>query len=1028
MAGGELGELYERFYKVYSSTSPRYVSPGKARERSRSEYQRANHPPQGGNVYDYEQRFQEMQQRHASYAEQALRMRPPPGRQPRGYHPQPQPQQHRHRSPFHGFEDQHQNDYRHQRDHRPPQNMPHPHPQPQSSYNRSRTTATVRPQSPTMRGRSYNNQQEPDWIPRNQPSGMQVRPDWAQSRKQPQRDASLPRNQFRHPSVGPEPRQDERMQRSSEWSRDVSPYGRSRTPHGARAPSPAQRSGPLSRQSLFPNDDFRQNYPDQRQQPDYRPDQRQQPDYRQHNYPEQNSWFPKTAELPEIVSYEDGAVDITALIKQRQHLDDLISKFEKQGRREEDFEGDSREAKWRRSREAQIERLRRENFEREELIDMERRRLDELRERTQQQRINTTNKELEYRRQRLAVEERSAAMRRDYKAERRRQLERETDYLSMNLPVDSSLEGRRRDAEYDALDIQMQAGSAKKQAALLLEDELLMRDVEAQQLDRVREQQQRDVLAWQRDGHRERRNISDSSKRTEMLMALQERHYDALVHLGTRPERQRIAAAELDSRIDIAVAEMVSSDSLSIEAITVITTQEADSRATINLQQSSESNAIHSFLIQTIQILSSESSDIQTFWQSFVHERAVAEELTRASQEAHILRLQEQELEAAKAAEERKKAEEQRKLEEQKKLEEEKLKLEKAKLEEEKAAEEKQKLEAQKQEEEKEAAAKEEQQKKEEVERKAEEEKKEAEKAQETESKSKTPAKPQPSPPPPPPANKPPAPPKPAEKPAAKPAEKPAAKPAEKPAAKPAEKPAAKPAEKPAAKPSAADGNNRRHTFRVVDDWTEFYDQDKPEQIYYRNVAKNSLTQNIYETKFYDKTKELEKLVKLGAFEKKGDNIIDPATKKAVPNVDDAVQKFATDIVKEMARQLQSGRWLIGETAEKEVTITECVDGKKVKNGKKWAKNFYSMVREELAKAKKGSKSESSPKAKPAAKKYSDSEFEALAEKMIAAKKWKLWEKKNGTKCYRDMSMESKEWIKAAEFRKLLDKGEVKVK
>ena len=1018
--GGELGELYERFYNVYSSTSPRYVSPGKARERSKSQYQpQQQNPPSSGNAsYDYELRFQEMQQRHASHAAQAMRMRPPPGRQPRQQQPYPQehPQHHRNRSPFHGYQDQQpKNEMRHF-----PQRTPH------TSYNRSQTVAARSP-SPAMRpNRGYNNPQEPaDWIPRNQPTGMQVRPDWAQSRTKPPasrraEDVRNPSPFGRRPSPRPEHRYDEipRQQQSSDWSRNASPYGRTQNSYDIRNPPLDQqrhdspRNRPLSRENLFSNDFHRQQQP-----------------------PSHPQWFPKTAELPEIVSYPDGAVDITTLIKQRQHLDELIANFEKRGRSEKDFEGESREAQWRRSREAQIERLRRENSEREELIDMERRRLDELRERAYQQRVNTTNKELEYKRQRLAVEERHSAMRKDYKSEKRRQLERETDYYSMNLQVDSSLEGRRRDAEYDAMDIQMQAGSARKQAALLLEDELLIRDVEAQQLDRMHEQQQRDVLAWQRDGHRDQRNQSESSTRKEMLMAMQEKHYNALVHLGTRPERQRIAASELDSRVDIAVAETFASESLGVEAITIITTQEADSRATINLQQSSESSAIYSFLVETIQILSSESSDVKNFWKLFAYERSVAEEATRASQDAKILQL-----EVANAAAE----EQRRKLEEQSKLEEEQKKLE-----EEKAAEERRNLELQKQEEEKATAERElqkqeeeraaaeaaaaEQQKKDQTDQKVEPEK-EVEKVINKEddkgdSKSKTPAKP--APPPAPPS-------KPTEKPADSPASKPVVKPADPPApptTKPAEKPAVKPAEKPS-KPAAkstskanSDSGARRHTFRTIDDWTEFYDEDK-ERMYYRDKS-GHLTQNIYETKFFDKTKELEKLVKLGSYEKKADTIIDTSTKKVVTNVDEAVQNFATDVVKEMARQLQAKRWLIGETAGNEVTITECVDGKKVKNGKKWAKNFYSMVREELTKSKKTSSSspKASAKPKPAAKsKISDSDFEAIAEKMIAAKKWKLWEKKNGTKCYRDMAMESKEWIKAAEMKKLVEKGEVTVK
>ena len=184
-------------------------------------------------------------------------------------------------------------------------------------------------------------------------------------------------------------------------------------------------------------------------------------------------------EVPALQVVGGGAVDISELIEQRSRLDGLIQKYEAM---RSDASASSaeqiREQKWRRDREQEIERLRRENQEREGLLEMERRRLCDMESQLEAQRLRNGSYELEVKQHRLLVEEKYSAMAADFRTDRRRAAEREAAYSEMNIPVDATLERRRRELEDSAHGVRHGVGHERKKAAALLRDELLAQTVD----------------------------------------------------------------------------------------------------------------------------------------------------------------------------------------------------------------------------------------------------------------------------------------------------------------------------------------------------------------------------------------------------------------------------------------------------------------------------------------------------------------------------------------------------------------------
>ena len=228
-------------------------------------------------------------------------------------------------------------------------------------------------------------------------------------------------------------------------------------------------------------------------------------------------------EVPKLQVVGGGAVDITELIRQRTQLDQLITKYETM-ETPGVTEGEAQKERWRAQREMEIERMRRENQERGELMDMERRRLADMEAQLMDQRTRHNTWELEVKKHRLLVEEKSSAMASDFRFERKRAFEREADYLNMGLEVDAQLEQRRRELEDESRGVGRDVNHTKRKASNLLEDELRAHSLDVcfaffffffaknfniftppqvQRAERVREQQQRDLLAWQREESRD---------------------------------------------------------------------------------------------------------------------------------------------------------------------------------------------------------------------------------------------------------------------------------------------------------------------------------------------------------------------------------------------------------------------------------------------------------------------------------------------------------------------------------------------
>eukprot|EP00659_Diplonema_papillatum_P014134 gene14134-21656_t len=278
-------------------------------------------------------------------------------------------------------------------------------------------------------------------------------------------------------------------------------------------------------------------------------------------YDDPEAWPPSAIpEIPQLQQVSGSAVDISTLMQQRRQVDEAMQEYQQVAEANAVNRVDDptrREAEWRREREFFIERLRREISERERLVELERHRLDEKSAQLQQRRLRNSTRELEIKRYRLQIEEKSTAMAEDFRVGRRKAIERETAYQQLGTEVDPALENYRRDLEDDARDVRAYMKNTKRHAASILDEELLMNSLDAERASRLREQHQRDILAWKREQGWTKDGSDERKSRAEMLMEMQAKHYEALVTLGTRDDRGQIGNEEAHSRKQIEDAENV---------------------------------------------------------------------------------------------------------------------------------------------------------------------------------------------------------------------------------------------------------------------------------------------------------------------------------------------------------------------------------------------------------------------------------------------------------------------------------------